>query len=86
VGSNPEKLAATLRELARLDPIKLGLEAAVERIVQAAATAGAANTVTKASSRSGTAARDRGMEDHLGQHTAILPFWRKARSSCIGPI
>jgi hypothetical protein len=38
VGSDPEERAATLRELARLDPVKLGLEAVVEQIVQAAAT------------------------------------------------
>ena len=36
--SDPEELAATLRELARLDPVELGLEAVLERIVQAAAT------------------------------------------------
>jgi hypothetical protein len=38
VGSDPEELAATLRELARLDPVELGLQAVLERIVQAAAT------------------------------------------------
>jgi hypothetical protein len=38
VGSDPEELATTLRELARLDPVELGLEAVLERIVQAAAT------------------------------------------------
>jgi GAF domain-containing protein len=38
VGSDPEELAATLRELARLDPVELGLEVVLERIVQAAAT------------------------------------------------
>jgi hypothetical protein len=38
VGSHPEELAATLRELARLDPVELGLQAVLERIVQAAAT------------------------------------------------
>jgi GAF domain-containing protein len=38
VDSDPEELAATLRELARLDPAELGLEAVLERIVQAAAT------------------------------------------------
>jgi hypothetical protein len=35
---DPEELAATLRELARLDPVELGLQAVLERIVQAAAT------------------------------------------------
>jgi anti-sigma regulatory factor (Ser/Thr protein kinase)/GAF domain-containing protein len=43
VGSDPEELAATLRELARLDPVELGVEAVLERIVQAAAT-GCAST------------------------------------------
>jgi GAF domain len=38
VGSDPEELAATLRELARLDPVELGLQAVLERIVKAAAT------------------------------------------------
>jgi hypothetical protein len=38
VGSDPEELATTLRELARLDPVELGLQAVLERIVQAAAT------------------------------------------------
>jgi GAF domain-containing protein len=38
VGSDPEELAATLRELARLDPVELGLQAVLERILQAAAT------------------------------------------------
>jgi hypothetical protein len=38
VGSDPEELAATLRELGCLDPVQLGLEAVLERIVQAAAT------------------------------------------------
>jgi hypothetical protein len=38
VGNDPEELAATLRELARLDPVELGLEVVLERIVQAAAT------------------------------------------------
>ena len=38
MGSDPEQLAATLRELARLDPVELGLQAVLERIVQAAAT------------------------------------------------
>lgn len=40
VGSDPEQLATTLRELARLDPAELGLEVVLERIVQAAATGG----------------------------------------------
>jgi GAF domain-containing protein len=38
MGSEPEELAATLRELARLDPVKLGQQAVLEQIVQAAAT------------------------------------------------
>lgn len=38
MGSDPEQLAATLRELACLDPVELGLEVVLERIVQAAAT------------------------------------------------
>jgi GAF domain len=38
VGSDPQELAATLRQLARLDPVELGLAAVLERIVQAAAT------------------------------------------------
>jgi hypothetical protein len=38
MGSDPEELAATPRELARLDPVELGLEVVLERIVQAAAT------------------------------------------------
>jgi hypothetical protein len=38
MGSNPEQLAATLRELGCLDPVELGLEVVLERIVQAAAT------------------------------------------------
>jgi hypothetical protein len=38
VGSDPEELAATLRELGCLDPVELGLEVVLERIVQAAAT------------------------------------------------
>ena len=38
MGSDPEELAATLRELARLDPVELGLQAVLERILQAAAT------------------------------------------------
>ena len=40
MGSDPQELAATLRELARLDPAELGLESVLERIVQAAATGG----------------------------------------------
>src|SRR5437762_1686573 len=35
---DPEQLAATLGELARLDPVELGQQAVLERIVQAAAT------------------------------------------------
>ena len=35
--SDPEELAATLRELGCLDPVELGLEVVLERIVQAAA-------------------------------------------------
>ena len=38
MGSDPEELATTLRELARLDPVELGLQAVLERILQAAAT------------------------------------------------
>ena len=38
MGSDPEQLAATLRELARLDPVELGLQVVLDRIVQAAAT------------------------------------------------
>jgi GAF domain-containing protein len=38
VGSDPEQLAAILRELARLDPVEFGLAVVLERIVQAAAT------------------------------------------------
>ena len=38
MGSEPEELAATLRQLARLDPVELGLAAVLERIVKAAAT------------------------------------------------
>lgn len=37
MGSDPEELAATLRELGCLDPVELGLEVVLERIVQAAA-------------------------------------------------
>ena len=36
--SDPEELADTLGELARLDPVELGQQAVLERIVQAAAT------------------------------------------------
>ncbi len=36
--SDPDELADTLRELARLDPVELGQQAMLERIVQAAAT------------------------------------------------
>jgi GAF domain-containing protein len=38
VGSDPQELAATLRELVRLDPVELGREVVLERIVQAAAS------------------------------------------------
>jgi GAF domain-containing protein len=38
VASDPEQLAATLRQLARLDPVELGQQTVLERIVQAAAT------------------------------------------------
>ena len=38
MGSHPEELATSLRELARLDPVELGLQAVLEQIVQAAAT------------------------------------------------
>jgi GAF domain-containing protein len=38
VASDPEQLAATLRQLARLDPVELGQQAMLERIVRAAAT------------------------------------------------
>lgn len=38
MGTEPEELAATLCELARLDPVEVGLEVVLERIVQAAAT------------------------------------------------
>jgi GAF domain-containing protein len=36
--SDPEQIATTLRELARLDPVELDQQAVLERIVQAAAT------------------------------------------------
>lgn len=35
---DPEQIAATLRELARLDPVELGQQVVLERVVQAAAT------------------------------------------------
>ena len=35
---DPEEIAETLRELARLDLVELGQQAVLERIVQAAAT------------------------------------------------
>ena len=38
MASDPEEIAATLRELARLDLVELGQQAVLERIVQAAAT------------------------------------------------
>jgi GAF domain-containing protein len=38
VARDPEQLAATLRQLARLDPVELGQQAMLERIVRAAAT------------------------------------------------
>ena len=38
MGSDPEEIAATLREVARLNPVELGLKAVLERIVQAAVT------------------------------------------------
>jgi GAF domain-containing protein len=38
VARDPEQLVATLGELARLDPVELGQQAVLERIVQAAAT------------------------------------------------
>ena len=38
MASHPEEIAETLRELARLDPVELGQQAVLERIVQAAAT------------------------------------------------
>jgi GAF domain-containing protein len=38
VARDPEEIAATLRQLARLDPVELGQQAVLERIVQAAAT------------------------------------------------
>jgi hypothetical protein len=51
-----------------------------------AAAAGAANVAAKASNSSSTAVRDKGMGDHLGERTAILPFRHNARSSRIGSI
>ena len=38
VTRDPEQIAAMLRQLARLDPVELGQQAVLERIVQAAAT------------------------------------------------
>jgi GAF domain-containing protein len=38
VASDPEQLVATLGELARLDPVELGQQAVLQRIVRAAAT------------------------------------------------
>jgi GAF domain-containing protein len=38
VARDPAQLAATLRQLARLNPVELGQQAVLERIVQAAAT------------------------------------------------
>jgi GAF domain-containing protein len=38
VARDPKEIAATLRQLARLDPVELGQQAVLERIVQAAAT------------------------------------------------
>jgi len=38
VARDPEEITATLRQLARLDPVELGHQAVLERIVQAAAT------------------------------------------------
>ena len=38
VASDPAEIAATLRQLARLDPVEFGQQAVLERIVQAAAT------------------------------------------------
>jgi hypothetical protein len=38
VANDPEEIAETLRELARLDPVALGQQAVLESIVQAAAT------------------------------------------------
>jgi GAF domain-containing protein len=38
VTRDPEQVAATLRQLGRLDPVELGQQAVLERIVQAAAT------------------------------------------------
>ena len=36
--SDPEEIAETLRELARLDPVEFGQQMVLERIVQAAAS------------------------------------------------
>ena len=38
VARDPAQLAATLRQLARLNPVELGQQAVLERVVQAAAT------------------------------------------------
>ena len=38
MASDPAEIAATLRQLARLDPVELGQQVVLERIVQAAAT------------------------------------------------
>jgi hypothetical protein len=38
VARDPAEIAATLRQLARLDPVELGQQVVLERIVQAAAT------------------------------------------------
>ena len=38
MANDPEEIAETLRELARLDPVALGQQAVLESIVQAAAT------------------------------------------------
>jgi GAF domain-containing protein len=38
VASDPAELAATLRQLGRLDPVELGQQAVLEQVVQAAAT------------------------------------------------
>ena len=38
VARDPEQIAATLRQLAHLDPVELGQQAVLERILQAAAT------------------------------------------------
>ncbi len=38
MASDPEGIVDTLRELARLDPVELGLQAVLDQIVQAATT------------------------------------------------